>query len=522
MPSSSFSRLRNTVYHGVKTKIARQGFQDTVNVISQQARLTCDNYKLISSLQLSTLSDLNIFLRPGTILAGTAASIANSKRRFSVVSAFSRTISTPSVSGPSYQICGYHIDCFISESTRLPSGGAKKKFPMGSVTFSKGAIGDCIVRKLVSEFSCDSKFKNNVSALYCKKGVDSCTLASMSLKNRDQLDRSSIYGYYLYKAIRSSFGLNLNSWSDSKEYHSASAASTLTAITAPDGSFDSSLLDCYQANVTMSPEGNIPLDKALKLLSGSCCLPHPDKEDTGGEDAHFICPVEQAVGVADGVGGWAEHGVDAGEYARELMSNAVSAIREEPRGSIDLARVLEKAHSITKAKGSSTACIIALTDQGLHAINLGDSGFIVIREGCTVFRSPVQQHDFNFTFQLESGDGGDLPSCGQVFSVPVAPGDVIIAGTDGLFDNLYSNEVTGVVVHALRAGLAPQVTAQKIAALARQRAQDRDRQTPFSTAAQDAGFRYYGGKLDDITVVVSYITSCNKEGNTSLSANGST
>lgn len=94
----------------------------------------------------------------------------------------------------------------------------------------------------------------------------------------------------------------------------------------------------------------------------------------------------------------------------------------------------------------------------------------------------------------------------QVFTIAVAPGDVIIAGTDGLFDNLYNNEITAVVVHATRAGLGPQVTAQKIAALARQRAQDKDRQTPFSTAAQDAGFRYYGGKLDDITVVVSYIT----------------
>lgn len=95
----------------------------------------------------------------------------------------------------------------------------------------------------------------------------------------------------------------------------------------------------------------------------------------------------------------------------------------------------------------------------------------------------------------------------QVFTIPIASGDVIIAGTDGLFDNLYNNEVTGVVVHAMRAGLGPQVAAQKIAALARERAQDKNRQTPFSTAAQDAGFRYYGGKLDDITVVVSYITN---------------
>lgn len=93
-----------------------------------------------------------------------------------------------------------------------------------------------------------------------------------------------------------------------------------------------------------------------------------------------------------------------------------------------------------------------------------------------------------------------------MFTIPVAPGDVVIAGTDGLFDNLYNNEVNTVVVHAARTGLGPQVTAQKIAALARQRALDKNRQTPFSTAAQDAGLRYYGGKLDDITVVVSYIT----------------
>jgi protein phosphatase PTC7 len=108
---------------------------------------------------------------------------------------------------------------------------------------------------------------------------------------------------------------------------------------------------------------NASAGKTLKLLSGSCYLPHPDKEDTGGEDAHFICVDEQAIGVADGVGGWADLGVDSGMYSRELMSHSVTAIKEEPKGSIDPARVLEKAHSSTKAKGSSTACIIALTGE---------------------------------------------------------------------------------------------------------------------------------------------------------------
>ncbi|KAM3393930.1 putative protein phosphatase 2C 55 [Capsicum galapagoense] len=144
---------------------------------------------------------------------------------------------------------------------------------------------------------------------------------------------------------------------------------------------------------------------------------------------------------------------------------------------------------------------------GLHAINLGDSGFMLVRDGSTVFGSPVQQHDFNFTYQLESGNAGDSPSSGEVFKIPVAPGDVIIAGTDGLFDNLYNNDISAVVGHATRAGLPPQVVAQKIAALARQRAQDKKQANPFSAAAQEAGFRYHGGKLYDVTMVVAYITS---------------
>ncbi|KAK7268942.1 hypothetical protein RIF29_21652 [Crotalaria pallida] len=99
------------------------------------------------------------------------------------------------------------------------------------------------------------------------------------------------------------------------------------------------------------------------MLSGSSYLPHPDKEETGGEEAHFICTEEQAIGVADGVGGWADVGVNAGLFAQEPISNSVRAVQEEPKGSFNPARVLEKAHSSTKAKGSSTACIVAILDK---------------------------------------------------------------------------------------------------------------------------------------------------------------
>lgn len=270
----------------------------------------------------------------------------------------------------------------------------------------------------------------------------------------------------------------------------------------------------FNKSLTDQQLGALPAQESagqatLKLKSGSYYLPHPDKVKTGGEDAHFICEEKQVLGIADGVGGWAKLGIDAGEYARELMYNSVSSIKNEnePTASIDPLKVLEKAHASTKAQGSSTACIIALNDQGILAINVGDSGFIVIRDGSTVFQSPTQLHVFNFPYQLGSGSGADYLTSGQVFEFAVKLGDVIVAGTDGLFDNLYNNEISGLVVEAMGADLDPRATAQKIAILAQERGLDESRQTPFSNSAQQAGFRYNGGKLDDITVLVSYVVT---------------
>ena len=68
------------------------------------------------------------------------------------------------------------------------------------------------------------------------------------------------------------------------------------------------------------------------------------------------------MGVADGVGGWADVGVDAGDYARELMLQSSIAVAQEPHGQIDPARVMLRAHAKTKCRGSATACILALSD----------------------------------------------------------------------------------------------------------------------------------------------------------------
>lgn len=443
----------------------------------------CGNKKLLHSLAFSVFGDhMHVVMQPGNgLVRQSNLQLINSRRNISVLEPLYRSFSIPFAAfGPSFEVCGLHMESLLSENSK---NSHAKVFGSSSIA-------------------------NNPASCSYTGAFESCREVKMCLQNKRRSNDLSVYGFFMYNLFGRKGNVLPGLRFQLTRYYSSLGTCTSADI-ASDMSFDNCQGE-HLASSGFSSDGDQIAGRKLKLISGSCYLPHPDKEATGGEDAHFICADEQAIGVADGVGGWADHGVDAGLFARELMSHSVDAIREEPKDFIDTSRVLEKAHASTRADGSSTACIVALTKQGLHAINLGDSGFVVVRDGCTVFRSPVQQHDFNFTYQLESGNSGDLPSSGQVFKIPVASGDVIIAGTDGLFDNLYNHEVTAVVVHAVRAGLGPQVTAQKVAALARQRARDSNRQTPFSSAAQDAGFRYYGGKLDDITVVISYITNDNK------------
>jgi serine/threonine protein phosphatase PrpC len=127
----------------------------------------------------------------------------------------------------------------------------------------------------------------------------------------------------------------------------------------------------------------VPPEESLKMVCGAFYLPKDNELKPEGEDAHFICSEKQAIGVADGVGGWAKKGVDAGEYARELMNNAFIAIQQQPDGVLDPKRVLNEAFLNTEAEGSSTACIAMLKDNILHSVNVGDSGFCISRRHCS-------------------------------------------------------------------------------------------------------------------------------------------
>ncbi|KAL7097799.1 hypothetical protein ACP275_10G165600 [Erythranthe tilingii] len=253
---------------------------------------------------------------------------------------------------------------------------------------------------------------------------------------------------------------------------------------------------------TNSDEVIIP---SLKMTGASVCIPMEKPGKPRGEDAHFISTKYQTIGVADGVGGWAKLGIDAGKYSRQLMMNSVRSLRRQPRcaGGVNPKRVLQHAYKRTTAKGSSTACIVTLSGDKLSAANVGDSGFLVIRNGDVVYRSPTQQRGFNCPYQL--GIGKDNPSICDEIELSVKSGDVVVAGTDGLFDNVCESEVVEIITKTCRDGdLNGQVLYLANAALYNSMDAYTE-ETPFSIASRKAGRPHKGGKRDDITVIIARI-----------------
>ena len=90
----------------------------------------------------------------------------------------------------------------------------------------------------------------------------------------------------------------------------------------------------------------------------------------------------------------------------------------------------------------------------------------------------------------------------------VKHGDIVIVGTDGLWDNMYRHEI----VHCVKGYTTgenymfkdPQLVAEAIATKAFKYSQeDKWYVSPFGKSAREHHYEYLGGKPDDITVIVA-------------------
>ncbi|MCI4388515.1 hypothetical protein PGIGA_G00086820 [Pangasianodon gigas] len=260
-----------------------------------------------------------------------------------------------------------------------------------------------------------------------------------------------------------------------------------------------------------------------------------------GDDACFIARHRSAdiLGVADGVGGWRDYGVDPSQFSETLMRTCERLVKEgrftpsSPVGILTSA-YYELLQNKVPLLGSSTACIVVLDRRShqIHTCNLGDSGFLVVRGGEVVHRSDEQQHYFNTPFQLSIAPPGaegsvlsDSPEMADRSSFDVQLGDIILTATDGLFDNMPDYMILQEL-KKLKANLhtrththkqtnkqtkintnydSIQQTARSIAEQAHELAYDPNYMSPFAQFACDNGLNVRGGKPDDITVLLSIV-----------------
>jgi len=236
-------------------------------------------------------------------------------------------------------------------------------------------------------------------------------------------------------------------------------------------------------------------------------IPHPLKVAKGGEDAYFISTNNcgaLAFGIADGVGGWGHQGIDPSLVSKGLMLGAKNAF--EKLSITDPVVMMDYGHKqVEHITGSSTALVIVITDGGkkLHAANLGDSGFMVIRDGKVFYRSEEMQHFFNFPYQLGTGHATTANES-QRIHLDLKEGDVIIAGSDALFDNLFDEEIVEIVSNS-----KPNENLARLLALTVFNRGYSTHSTPFMRVACHLGLipTDLGGKPDDITVLVTRISA---------------
>ncbi|CDJ69049.1 hypothetical protein, conserved, partial [Eimeria necatrix] len=214
--------------------------------------------------------------------------------------------------------------------------------------------------------------------------------------------------------------------------------------------------------------------------------------------------------------------------------------------------ILRRGYGETRSFGSSTALVVLHEGQQQIGIaNVGDSALILLRRQLVyrmtcVFRTAEQQHEFNCPFQLsrlpQPGDyellrcsgkqallqllqraaaaalPQDTPEAAAVATVAVQEGDLLLLGTDGLFDNLFDHEICAIASFFLSPkeaailgdpSLATSATdaARAIGEAAAHRSRSSTERTPFMKHARQEGAFFTGGKMDDITVVACWVTS---------------
>jgi protein phosphatase PTC7 len=205
-------------------------------------------------------------------------------------------------------------------------------------------------------------------------------------------------------------------------------------------------------------------------------------------------------------------GVDPSEFAWGIMNQSKNQIDHHQKE--DLLEILSEGYKTLKDKklvkaGSSTIALLSVELGKAKVLNLGDSGFRLFRDNKLIYRTHEQQYFFNAPYQLsillesDSKKGSLQTQPDQSFrdEITLEDKDILLLGTDGLFDNLGDEKLVEII--KTENSLENKIDLMLKTALAASRGTV---DTPFSKNARAAGYRFGGGKEDDITILLAQYT----------------
>lgn len=269
---------------------------------------------------------------------------------------------------------------------------------------------------------------------------------------------------------------------------------------------------------------------------------------TNGDDA-IIIDGQNFLAVNDGVGAWAQkergHAAlwsrliahywaaeteKAFQKAAEANEGAVIKLDDiDPIAYLDVA--FQKTKEVTHAgeenqiMGTTTASSALLHHKSenepvLLATSLGDCAIMVVRpeQESMLYKSKEDWHWFDCPRQLGTNSPDTPKENAYSDKIDVQEGDVVLCLSDGVTDNLWEEEVTEWVVHAMKQWKAGEheaedgivYVARTLMNAAKEIALDPYAGSPYMSRAVDEGLAAEGGKLDDISVVVGIVRRHNK------------
>ena len=189
-------------------------------------------------------------------------------------------------------------------------------------------------------------------------------------------------------------------------------------------------------------------------------IPHKDKRYFGGEDAFAIDRQGQylLLVVADGIGGWkSKYGYSAGKFTHALVSEINNFFLS---GIQDPETLVEEAIQNINIPGACTMIMVIInkfTNVG-YAYQVGDADYLLISssgavksKGTPLFSAPkkptygalgtqapyriAREH---MTLEVDIDEA-------VTNRLDMEEGDTLILGSDGLWDNLFTNEILGCV-----------------------------------------------------------------------------